>query len=188
MQHDQPLIDSEMIKEEALAQNPAFVAPQEIIDSLDMIDVLYYSFDQNLHQGQVVIHKELIKDLQEIFTLLREDRFPIQSFIPIADKRFQWNDESSMHVDNSSGYNYRFIADTKRLSDHALGRAIDINPLRNPYIKNHIVRPKGAVYDISKPGTINSGSHIVSYFKERGWDWGGEWVERKDYQHFSKAA
>lgn len=188
MQKDTPIIDSQMTKEEALAQNPAFIAPKDIIDSLELFDVLYYSFENKLHKGQLVMHKDVVSDVQEIFSLLCEEKFPIQSCIPISDKRFTWDDEASMQANNTSAYNYRFVARTNRLSNHAQGFAIDINPLFNPQIIGEFVQPKGAVYDKNRRGTIIANSPIVTLFKERGWNWGGDWEERTDYQHFSKLA
>jgi hypothetical protein len=89
---------------------------------------------------------------------------------------------------NTSGFNYRVVKGTTRLSKHSFGRAIDINPWLNPEIINQEVLPEGAVYDTQKEGTIAGSSFIVKLFKEKGWEWGGDWVNYKDYQHFQKAA
>ena len=49
-----------------------------------------------------------------------------------------------MEANNTSAFNYREITGGGRLSNHAYGRAIDINILLNPYIRNGIVLPHGA--------------------------------------------
>ena len=67
-----------------------------------------------------------------------------------------------------------------------IGKAIDINSLQNPLIKDGMVRPRGAIYDTKKPGTITEDSFIVVFMKSREWTWGGDWDNRKDYQHFAK--
>lgn len=130
--------------------------------------------------------KNLVQDIHEIFEQLMKYRFPIQSVIPIADPRFSWNDEASMKVNNTSAFNYRLIARTMKVSNHAYGKAIDINPSLNPFIKGDFVQPRGAIYNPSIPGAIAEGSQIVQLFKSKGWEWGGDWIDRKDYQHFQK--
>ena len=172
--------------EEALLDNPAIPCPEDILSVQRLLEVPYYSFEGRLCIGQLVLHKDLVEDVREIFTLLAKKQFPLSSVIPIAGKQYEWDDERSMQDDNTSCFNYRTIAGTDRISWHAYGRAIDINPKRNPYIKNGVTSPKGALYDSSVPGTITSDSFVVTLFKERGFEWGGDWTDRKDYQHFEK--
>lgn len=181
-----PIIDSALIKEEALKQNPALPCPEDILQQQELVTVKYWSFDSKQHQGQIVIALGLQQDIQEIFESLLLQKFPIQSVIPVADKRFAWDDQKSMQANNSSGFNYRFVAQTTRLSDHARGFSVDINPLLNPQFIEGVSNLIGATYDISRPGTIATNSDVVKVFKEHGWDWGGDWKERTDYQHFTK--
>jgi peptidoglycan L-alanyl-D-glutamate endopeptidase CwlK len=182
---DDPVIDSSMTMKEAV-RGVAMDCPKDILASLKLVTVRYYGFDAKLHQGQVVVHKDLAKDIERVFAAIEKERFPIQSVIPISDKRFKWDDDASMRANNTSAFNYRVIAGTMRISNHATGRAIDINPLLNPYIKGKSVMPEGATYDPKQPGTIAKESFIVKLFVELGWDWGGNWDDRKDYQHFEK--
>ncbi len=30
------------------------------------------------------------------------------------------------------------------------------------------------------------GDVVVTAFKQQGWKWGGDWTDKKDYQHFSE--
>ena len=96
---------------------------------------------------------------------------------------------------NSSGFNYRFVMGTDRMSKHAMGLAFDINPVQNIYIKydekmNEVFRfPKGAVYNKNAIGTLTIDHSLVSLMKSLGWGWGGDWKPesgRVDYQHFEK--
>ncbi|MEK7494660.1 MAG: M15 family metallopeptidase [Patescibacteria group bacterium] len=178
--------DSLFTLAEALLDNPSFPCPKEIREMLVVIEVPYFSFEGTRRQGQLVVHQELAEDIKYIFKALAEKQFPLSKVIPIAGKQYEWDDERSMQDDNTSCFNYRTIAGTDRISWHAYGRAIDINPKRNPYIKNGVTSPKGALYDSSVPGTITSDSFVVTLFKERGFEWGGDWTDRKDYQHFEK--
>ncbi len=175
------IIDSDYSLEDALK---GINSPEEIKRNLRLVDVQYFSFDSKLHQGQIVIHRDLVKDIVTIFSKIKEKKFPISKAIPIV--KYNWNDEKSMEDDNTSAFNYRFIAGTNKLSNHSFGTAIDINPLLNPYIRKYLIQPEGAVYIPKKKGSITGDSFLVKEFKKLGWTWGGDWKDRKDYQHFEK--
>ncbi len=175
------IVDSDYSLEEALE---GINIPPRVRRDLVIVKVQYYSFDNNLHQGQIVISQDLKNDIEKIFTKIKKEKFPVAKAVPIV--RYNWNDEKSMEDNNTSAFNYRFIAGTKKLSNHSFGKAIDINPLLNPYIRKDLHQPEGSVYDPSQPGTITKDSFLVKEFKKLGWDWGGDWKDRKDYQHFEK--
>lgn len=175
------VIDSEIEFEEAVAGHNI---PQSVLDNLRLVNVYYYGFDDKLHKGQLVVHKDIVLDMIEIFELIRESRFPIGKVIPIS--KYGWSDEKSMQDNNTSAFNYRFISGSRVISNHAAGLAIDINPALNPYIKNGSSLPENCIYDTTKAGTILSDSELVKEFKRRGWQWGGDWKSLKDYQHFEK--
>ncbi|MBS4033874.1 MAG: M15 family metallopeptidase [Ignavibacterium sp.] len=175
------VIDSQLTLEEALK---GISIPQSIIDKLVLVDLFYYSFDGNLHKGQLLINEAVKQDIIEIFEFIKESRFPIEKAIPIV--KYDWSDEASTADNNTTAFNYRFVSGTRIVSNHAFGYAIDINPMQNPYIKRNKVLPEGAVYDPEVPGTITRDSQLVKEFKKRGWSWGGDWKSVKDYQHFEK--
>lgn len=179
---DQIIIDSNMTFEQALEGTKA---PEEVTGKLELINVEYWGFDGKLHLGQLVSHKDLSGDIKEAFELMKKEKFPVAKCIPIV--KYGWDDNKSMADNNTSMFNYRFIAGTKRLSNHSWGRAIDINPFQNPAVYNNgKISPKGAKYTPGAKGTIDGGSKITKFFKSRGWDWGGDWNSLKDYQHFDK--
>ena len=173
--------------ETGIMQNPADICPQGIFERLVIVPVLFYSFEDGVGEGSIVIDRELAGNIKELFEMMFREKFPLQSVIPVSDVRFGWDDERSMRANNTSAFNYRAIAGAGRLSNHARGRAIDINPFLNPEIRGGVVRPNDTTYDPSRPGTIMADSFIVSFLKERGWTWGGDWTSLKDYQHFEKA-
>ena len=182
-----PIVDSNMSLSFALRK----YAPLELKKRQRIIDVLYYSFDGMVHQGQIVIDERLVNDIREVFRVAFETKFPIKSVIPISHDRFykdgEWNsDDQSMLCDNTSAFNYRKVTGGKSLSRHAYGFAIDINPVQNPYIKGGIVLPEGAVYNPHSSGTLTCTCPVVKTFKRLGWTWGGKWKSLKDYQHFEK--
>ncbi len=182
-----PLNPQEKIIDSDYSINEIFFSkniPQKIRKNLKLISIEYFSFDDKLHQGQILIHKELANDLIEIFKKIKEKKFPICKVIPINN--YNWSDEESMKDNNTSAFNYRYIKGTKKLSSHALGRAIDINPIQNPQIKDRKTYPANTEYNIRVNGTITPNSFLVKEFLKRGWRWGGYWKRTKDYQHFEK--
>ena len=175
-------VDSKMSFEEALKGTKA---PKELIDSLVMLDVEYYSFDGQLHKGQVIVNIAVKDDVISAFEILKNEKFPVQKVIPIV--KYDWDDNESMKSNNTSAFNYRFIAGTQRLSHHATGRAIDINPRQNPVIySDGKISPQGAKYDLKAEGTLTPDCSIVKFMKSRGWRWGGDWTSFKDNHHFDK--
>jgi D-alanyl-D-alanine carboxypeptidase len=95
-----------------------------------------------------------------------------------------------MRADVTSVFNCRYVSGTSRWSQHAYGRAIDINPVENPWVgSDGSVSPRrGRPYrDRSqrKKGMIHARDSTVRAFRRSGWGWGGYWSSSKDYMHFS---
>lgn len=178
------IIDSALSVEDALRDNPDFPCPAEIRAAQHLITLEYWSFDCRIHVGQLVIHRDLVKDMEFIFRALLFARFPIAKMIPIV--AYGWDDERSMQDNNTSGFNYRKKAHADELSLHAYGRAIDINPWLNPCIIDGVISPAGARYDPSAPGALTNFSLPTRLFKARGYQCGLDWITHKDYQHFEK--
>ena len=159
-------------------------APRDILSKLTIVTVTYYSFDGKQHSGQLVISKELGKDIKTVFQKILEKKFPIAKVIPIS--KYNWVDTLSMKDNNTSCFIYRKISGAKTLSKHSYGRAVDINPFLNPRIKNGKSEPYNARYLPGKPGVFSGNNVIVNEFLKLGWKWGGSWKQSKDYQHFEK--
>lgn len=175
------IIDADYTFDEALSESNI---PPSVINTLVLVTVNYYGFDDRLHQGQILVNKDIAKDVEEIFEVIEEIKFPVERVVPIV--KYDWSDEKSMNDNNTSAFNYRFISGSRILSMHANGLAIDINPKQNPYVKNGTSIPAGSEYKLNSMGTIKPDSKIVQMFKEKGWTWGGDWKSLKDYQHFQK--
>jgi len=175
------IIDSEMAFEEALAGKDI---PQEIVNTLVLIDIDHISFDGLVHQGQLLVHKNVSGELQEIFKRLLVLKFPIEKIIPVV--AYNWIDEASMADSNSSAFNYRTIYGTDRLSNHSYGLAVDINPKINPYYASDgKIFPEGSAYNPDAKGALVGGGSAVALFEKYGWEWGGKW-NPPDWQHFQK--
>ncbi len=181
LNEDEVIVDCRYSFEEVMSGT---VIPTEIKKNLVLLNVEYYSFDDKLHRGQIVVHKRAEKDIQEIFEIIKSIKFPVNKVIPIV--KYNWSDEESMNDNNTSAFNYRKVRGQKTISAHSYGLAIDINPLQNPHIKRNTIQPSNGKYDVNAVGTILKNSVIVQEFRKRGWQWGGTWRSSKDYQHFEK--
>ena len=100
------------------------------------------------------------------------------------------SDFRSIEADNTSAFNCRFVSGTTRWSQHAYGRAIDLNPVENPYADSdgYVSPPQGAQFrdrHQQHRGLVHSHGAAVAAFARVGWGWGGSWSWPKDYQHFS---
>ncbi|GIM31632.1 M15 family metallopeptidase [Paraclostridium bifermentans] len=157
-------------------------------DSLDYLKITYYGFDNKPHIGDMVVSKEVSKEVIDIFKELYENKYPIEK-VSIIDN-YGADDELSMSDNNTSSFCYRVVDGSKVLSNHSKGLAIDINPLINPMVKNGVVSPKKGQDYIERneniKGMIKKGDACYNAFTKRGWTWGGEWSNLKDYQHFEK--
>jgi hypothetical protein len=158
---------------------------------LRYIRLRYYDFNGNVHDdGELIVNAKLAKEVTEIFYKLYKEKYPFTSVKLVDYYGEPGNDDLSMAANNTSAFNYRYVTGTNTLSKHSYGRAIDINPMMNPYIKKDgsISPPNGAEYvdrSLKLPGMIDPDDLCYKLFIGKGWKWGG-YSSEKDYQHFSK--
>ncbi len=153
--------------------------------------VTHVGFDGRAHRGELVVHADVAADVVEVFAALYAARFPIERMLLVDE--YGGDDNASMAANNTSGYNCRRVAGRSTWSNHAYGRAIDINPVQNPYVVGGTVQPPAAAafMDVDRtagaapvPGVIQDGDVVRQAFERIGWDWGGLFSD-PDYQHFS---
>ena len=158
------------------------------LEDLRYLRLPYIGFDGRTRVGEMVCNKAIAEDLLSIFRSLYEARYPVRSIRLVDD--FGGSDEESMAADNTSCFNYRAVSGGRKLSKHAYGLAVDVNPLENPYVRGTSVKPAaGAPFaDRSRafPHKIDSSDLCCRLFREHGFSWGGNWRSLKDYQHFEK--
>ncbi|AVT41839.1 hypothetical protein C6W10_26480 [Plantactinospora sp. BB1] len=158
-------------------------------DQLRRIRLGYWDFDGRPRVGTIVVHRSVTAEVVEIFATLYRERFPIRRLQPVD--AYAGSDDRSMADDNTSGFNCRRAVSTgaAKWSAHAYGKAIDVNPVENPYlIDGRVLPPAGAAYrDRSghRPGMAVPGGVLVEAFAAAGWEWGGRW-RSPDYQHFTR--
>lgn len=157
------------------------------LEDLRLLEISHHDFEGDVTTGELVVHQHEVEAMVLVFETLFELGYPIQQ-MRLVDE-FEADDMLSMQANNTSAFNCRFVSGTTRWSEHAFGRAIDVNPLINPYVQgDRVSPPEGAPYaDRSQdvPGLIRAEDEVVVAFAAVGWSWGGYWSSSKDYQHFS---
>ncbi len=159
-------------------------------DYLRYVHILHKDIDGNVLEGEIVCHKAIAKDVMEIFKELYKANYPIEK-VRLIDE-YNAEDELSMRDNNSSSFNFRYISYSTDISKHALGAAVDINTLYNPYTKfvngKRTIEPATAEPYLDRnadfPYKTESDDICCKLFKEHGFEWGGDWEGKKDYQHF----
>lgn len=158
------------------------------LDELAYLQMRYVDFHGMTQVGEMIVHYSLAREVLEIFCELYKSGYQIEK-MRLVDE-YDADDERSMADNNSSAFNYRVVADTDMISMHGYGRAIDVNPLINPYIVGEKVMPANAVQYVDRSKKfahkIDHDDLCYKLFKARGWTWGGDWKTQKDYQHFYK--
>src|SRR5690606_36068018 len=156
------------------------------LNDLRYLRISYWDFGGAERLGEMVVHADAIDAVEAAFRRLHELRFPIRSMRLVDD--FGGDDDASMAADNTSAFNCRPVAGTSTWSQHSYGRAVDVNPLENPYVTSRGVFPPSGAQHASRTGArgqLMADSEEVLAFTDRGWGWGGSWSGSKDYQHLS---
>ena len=186
----------EIIKDKMKGVSYPLDIDEDIIcyDDLKYLNVLYVDFDGETQVGEIVCNAAIAEDLTEIFHELYKADYRIER-IRLIDE-YNADDNLSMEDNNTSSFCYRVVENTTRLSNHAYGMAIDINPFYNPYVvynsEGTSITPVGSeIYAdrsdaVMNPYRIDKNDLAYKLFKEHGFTWGGDWNSCKDYQHFEK--
>ncbi|WP_457606781.1 M15 family metallopeptidase [Nitratifractor sp.] len=163
------------------------------LKDLRYLRIPYRGFDGKRHLGEMIVHKDVAREVVRIFDELYRQGYPIRRMQLVSD--YGGSDWKSIEADNTSAFNCRPVTGGKKWSRHAYGKAIDINPLENPYIsRSRRIAHKASLPYRKRVGgsspqrkaVILPNSPVVRSFKSRGWRWGGDWHTIKDYQHFDK--
>jgi len=157
------------------------------ISDLRRVELTHWGFDRSRHRGELIVHKDVAGRVVTIFHTLYSARYPVRKMHRVD--RFRADDDASMAADNTSAFNCRPITgSTTGFSVHSYGRAIDLNPLENPYVKGKtVLPPAGKAFTNrarARPGMIRPGDRVAKAFTKHGFTWGGNWKSLKDYQHF----
>ncbi len=159
-------------------------------DELRYLHLLYKDINGDTHEGEMVCNVAIADRLIDIFRKLYDAGYPIEKMVLIDE--YDGDDDASMSDNNTSCFNYRVVSGTTKLSKHAMGLAVDLNPRYNPYIRKidgqQLIEPEnGREYaDRSNDFEYKIDKDDLAYklFTEAGFTWGGSWKNSKDYQHF----
>jgi len=155
--------------------------------ALRHVSLPFVGFDGRPRRGALVVHNSAARDVVTVFRRLYAARFPIRRMRPI--QAYGGDDFTSIEADNTSAFNCRAATGSSRWSEHAYGRAIDLDPLENPYVSGGRTSHRASVPYLDRtdvrPGMAVEGGVAVRAFDAVGWGWGGRWSGIKDYQHFS---
>jgi hypothetical protein len=154
---------------------------------LRLLRLSHWGFDGKARTGRLIVHREVARDLVQVFRDLYAARFPIRRMVPVD--AYGASDFRSIEAGNTSAFNCRYVEGTTRWSNHAYGTAIDVNPIENPYVSggstSHRASRPYVARTPRRPGMAYEGGALVRAFDRIGWGWGGRWSSVKDYQHFS---
>jgi D-alanyl-D-alanine carboxypeptidase len=154
---------------------------------LRLLTLSHWRFDGKSRTGRLIVHADVARELVDVFRTLYRARVPIRRLVPVD--AYGASDFRSIEADNTSAFNCRYVEGTTRWSEHAYGRAIDVNPIENPYVSGGRTSHQASVPYLDRsrrrPGMAYEGGVLVRAFDAIGWGWGGRWASVKDYQHFS---
>jgi hypothetical protein len=158
------------------------------LDDLRLVRATHRGFDGRVRTGRLIVHRDVARDVVGVLRKLYAAGFPIRRMVPVD--AYGGSDFRSIEADNTSAFNCRFVDGTTRWSEHAYGRAVDLNPIENPYVTSSgtTSHPASVPYLRRTPyrrGMAVDGGVAVRAFETAGWSWGGRWSGAKDYQHFS---
>lgn len=120
------------------------------------------AWDKTKQLNSITCHKKCASSLLRILE-------NIQAYYGTQDKI----EHARMHLFGGA-YNFRMMRGSTKLSMHAYGCAIDLDPEANPM---------GTTYH-EDSGMMPV--QVVQIFRNEGWTWGGRW-QRPDAQHFQAA-
>lgn len=164
------------------------------LSGLRLLTVSHWDFHGRVQTGHLVVNQSFAAPLAKVFRRLHELRFPIRHMrfgdaygpagVRPADGDVTYSFECRQAVPSpctgGSG--------TGSWSEHAYGRAIDLNPIENPYVGCGRSRERASRPYLNRSrlrrGMVTPA--VVQAFRSIGWGWGGSWSgNTKDYMHFS---
>ena len=158
------------------------------LKDLRLITTTHLTPDGGTAEGQLVVHRDAAPAVKRVLQRLWDAGYPIARMRLID--AYDGDDWESIEDNNTSAFNCRRATGSGNWSNHAYGRAIDINPIQNPYVSGGQVYHDASWRFIKRskrlsPMVIMPGDAVVRAFADEGWGWGGTWSDPKDYQHFS---
>ncbi len=154
------------------------------LDDLRYVTLPFWGFDGRVHTGELLVDDDAVDTVARGFETLFARQFPIE------EMRIVRADELDLAPtgdgNNTTAFVCRPVVGSTTWSQHAHGRAVDINPFHNPYARGDVVIPELASAYLARPdlpGVLTEAD--VAAFVDDGWGWGGRWNSSKDWMHLS---
>lgn len=155
------------------------------LDELRYLRISFWGFDEEPHTGEMIVHASAADGVLGVLRRLYELRFPIEE-MRVVDAP-ELDAPPTGDGNNTTGFVCRPAVGSGSWSEHALGRAVDVNPFHNPYVRGDLVLPElASAYtdrEWRRPGMVIP--EVVEAFRGIGWGWGGDWRSPVDPMHFS---
>ncbi len=154
--------------------------------SLRRIEVNHWGFDGAVHRGVLVVNADVAVSVARIFTRLFAEHVPIRRMRPMEE--YGGDDLVAMRADDTSAFNCRSASQANSpaaRSPHANGRAVDVNPLENPWKDPRCTCwSPSAAYGENRVGrgVILEHGPVWTAFTDEGWIW--QDIKVADYMHF----
>lgn len=155
------------------------------------LTVAHLGFDGAHHTGEVLVHADAVDAVVAIFQAMHEADFPLErvAIITPADLAAPATGDGNI----TSAFVCRDSRGGASWSEHAYGRALDINPFHNPYAREDdeglVVLPELATAytdrSLQLPGMVTDDHPVVEVIEDVGWHWGGHYRSLSDPMHVS---
>lgn len=162
------------------------------VGDLSYLRVLHYTETGSRRFGEMIVNKEIADSVLEILRALYDAQYPIERMVLVDE--YNADDTLAQADNNSYAFNFRG-ANAKDPSARAMGRAICINPVYNPYVQINadgtttITPKKGIAYaqrEELSPMMLHTMDFCYQQFIAHGFSWGGNWSTTKNYMYFEK--
>ena len=161
------------------------------VADLRYVTVSFVGFDGAAHTGELLIHADAADAVVAMFRAMHDARFPLEQVAITTPADLDAPPTGDGNV--TSAFVCRDARGSGTWSEHAYGRAVDINPFQNPYVKEvdegRIVLPELATAytdrSLDLPGMLHPDGPVVAAIEAAGWTWGGTYTSLQDLMHAS---
>lgn len=164
------------------------------LSELRLLTVSIHGFDGRISDAQLIVNGDVANPLRSVFRRLYELRFRIRHmrlsdlYGPRHARPEDGDVSGAFYCRQAVPSPCTGGSGTGRWSQHAYGRAVDLNPIENPYYGcGRVHDPRSRPFVKRTPlrrGMVTPA--VVRAFRSIGWGWGGDWSRgTKDWMHFS---
>ena len=136
-----------------------------------------------VHRGEIIVRADLANKVADAFEQVFAAGFPVAQMR--NPNVLGGSDTQMMTANNTSAFNCRrVVGNPSALSPHSYGKAVDFNPVQNPYRDPNGKWWPSSQYSVNRPASVpglhTANSASVRAFKGHGFRWFEGW----DWHHF----